>query len=1005
MTLKRRLVLILTVLAVCVSSIGIALTSVNAQDAQLSNVNYQQVYVVGETVEIQDATISYGGTDYSATASVIYPNGKVYALDEITLTESGVYTVEYRANIGNKVLVEKVTFTVSDKLFSIDGSGEYSYGQNSYLGELNGINISLTSGSVLRYNKVIDVSDNIQGIEPIIRMYCTPQIKGEREVERVRVTLTDVYDPENYVVVLYKGSTVDQYTYTTGNANGQAPTGLHWAVSMGSSNIAYDGGICKVYQNSEAYGFNGRSSFSGNVPTGLKMEENYFELNMDYSMRRLYVQRAVVDASKNLLVDLDEPLFFGENIWNGFTTGEVVVTVEGLSYNSSNFNFFITELDGNNLASTGTDNQTAPAITVDFGEYDENNLPTTIVGQETKVFPAVAYDDLEGKVECFTSVYFNYNNSSRISVNVVDGAFKPTRKGVYTIVYKAVDSFGNQTIKTVELNAIERAQIEYEFSAHQTEFSVGSEISVASVNVLNSLPGYTIDIKARLKNSGVEYDVSEQMLKFTPIYAGEYSIDYIYSDYVETQTFSYDITVNSSDKPVFFGDAIVPRYFIKNCTYYIPDYYAYDYSDGVKTVKADIYVSSDGGEEYLLNGNSVKVEAQNTFAVIYKANETTKTYLGNVVNTNYGESGNVAFDKYLQGSAFSSQASQNGITYSTNKDAATDGVAKLELINSAYLNVFNVEFNVVENNFDKFNIILSSDNDRSKKIIISYAKNSSETTDVTIVYGDNTVTGVSSSSFESGNAFQISVYQNKLVVYGSEIAMPLEQIFEGFSNKFFIDFEMEGISGNSSIKFNKLMNQLLSDSRDDSVLPTVICTPLGDNYKLGDIINIQPFDTYDFVDPSPSFKYNVLDGNNQIMTSVDDVILNGISNDYRIMHQVLIDDYGTIRLVFNLKDYSSKNTIGALTTTIEDTVAPVIELDVKKTVYGVGNITVADYTVSDDSESEVSVTIMVINSDGIIKVIDDNKFNADKKGTYTVIFRAVDLNGNISFAQYTLTVK
>ncbi len=1005
MTLKRRLILFLTVFAVCVCSLGVALINVNAQDAQLSDVNYQQIYVVGETVEIEDATISYGGTDYPASASVIYPNGKVYALDEITLTESGIYTVEYRANVGNKVFVKKVTFTVSDKLFFIDGSGEYSYGKNSYLGDMNGINVSLTSGAVLRYNKVIDVSDNIQGIEPIIRMYCTPQIKGEREVERVRVTLTDVYDSENYVEVLYKGSTVDQYTYTTGNANGQLPTGLHWSATMGSSSIAYDGGICRVYQNSDAYGFNGRSSFSGNVPTGLTMEDNYFELNMDYDMRRLYVQRAVVDASKNLLVDLDEPLFFGENLWNGFTTGEVVVTVEGLSYNSSNFNFFITELDGHNLASAGTDNQTPPAITVDFGEYAENNLPMTIVGHATNVFPAVAFDDLEGEIECFTSVYYNYNNSSRISVNVVDGSFKPTRAGVYTVVYKAEDSFGNQTIKTVELNAIERTQIEYEFSAHQTQFSVGGEISVAQVTILNSLPGYTVDVKARLKNSDVEYDVSEKMLKFTPIYAGVYSIDYIYSDYVETQTFSYDITVSSSDKPVFFGDAIVPRYFIKNCTYYIPDYYAYDYSDGVKTVKADIFISADGEEESLLNGNSVTIEAQNTFAVIYKVGKTTKTYLGNVVDTNYGESGNVAFDKYLQGSAFSSLAGQTGITYSTNKALTTDGVAKLELINSAYLNLFNVEFNVVENNFEKFNIILSSDNDRHKKIIISYAKNSSETTDVTIVYGDITITGVSSSSFESGNAFQVSVYQNNLVVYGSDIAIPIEQVFEGFSNKFFMDFEMEGISGNASVKFNKLMNQSLSDLRDDSVLPTIIYTPLGDNYKLGDTINIQPFDAYDFVDPSPSFKYNVLDGNNQIMTSVDGVILNGISNDYRTMHQVLIEDYGTIRLVFNIKDYSSKNTIGALTTTIEDTVAPVIELNVKKTVYGVGNITVADYTVSDETKSEVSVTIMVINADGNIKVIDGNKFNADKKGAYTVIFRATDLNGNIAFAQYTLTVK
>ncbi|MBQ8658519.1 MAG: hypothetical protein IJ506_05230 [Clostridia bacterium] len=1004
MALKGKLILLLTGLTAFACGVGTSLFNVRAEEGELSAVDYRQTYVLGETVEIADATITYGGTEYPATANVIFPSGTVYSLDSVTLSESGVYTVEYRASVNGKLLIETVDFSVSDELFSVEGTGEFSYGKNAYLGEMNGINVSLSSGAVLRYNKVVDVSDNMQGVAPIVRLYCTPQIKGEREVENVRITLTDAYDPENFVEVLYKADSVDQYTYITANANGQTPSGLEARASLGSSGIEYDGGIWRLFQG-QMYGFNGRSSFSGNVPTGLTMEENYFELNMDYETKRLYVQRAVVDPKRNLLIDLDEPTFFGENLWEGFTTGEVIVTIQGLAYNSGNFNFFISQMDGHDLAASSVSNGTPPSISVDFGAYEENDLPNVIVNHAAKVYPATANDDLEGAIECSAKVYYNYDNSSRSLVNVKNGEFTPTRSGIYTIEYKAADSFGNVTVKTVDITAIAREQIEYELSAHETVFSVGGEITVASANVLNSLTGYTIDVKARLKDSDVVYDISEKTLKFTPVYAGVYTIEYIYSDYVETKTFSYDITVNAADKPVFFADAVVPRYFIKNCTYYIPDYYAYDYSDGFSELKADIYVSVDGAEPYLLSGNSVTVNAESTLDIIYRAGNAEKVYNGKVVDTNYGEQGKVKFAEYLQGSAFTATEDVDNIAYATDASKATDGVAALELINSAYVNVFNVEFTVADKEFETVSLILTADNDRSKKIVIQYTKNDLGTTDVTVTYGDATVKGVSTSSFESGNVFQCSVYNNDLVVNGSDISIPLEQAFEGFGKKFFVDIELSGITGNASIKIRKLMNQLLSNSTLDNVLPVLIYTPLRDDYKLGDTIEISAFDYYDFVDPSPSFKYSFR-SDEGYMTSAEGVLLNGSENDYRTAYTVAVTDYGTVRLSFTLNDYSVwSDNIGGFVVPILDSVPPTITLDVKKTAYKTGKITVADYVTTDDSGEKVAVDIMVIDADGVITVLDGKTFDAPKKGAYTVLYRAADSVGNVTFAQYSITVK
>ena len=1007
MSLKRKISLGLLGFMACACAFGGARLSAQAEEFELSNVDYQSTYVLGETVEIADGTITYGGTAYPATASVVFPSGTVYSLDEVTLSESGVYTVEYRANANGKILTETVRFSVSDELFTVEGAGEFSQGKNAYLGEMDGVNVSLASGAVLRYNKVIDVSDNMQGVAPILRLYCTPQIKGEREVERVLVTLTDAYDPENFVEVLYKANVdVDEYTYITANANGQIPSGVSFNVKASAYTFAYDGWEhCLLYQNSAQYGYAARSSFSGIVPSGLTAEENYLELNMDYEMKRFYAQRTISVPNHNMVIDLDEPMFFGDNLWKGFTTGEVIVTIQALQYNSSNFNFFISQIDGTDLSAPSVNNTTPPTISVDFGEYDEKNLPNIIVNHAAKIYPATANDELEGAVECFAKVYYNYNNSSRTLVNVKNGEFIPKRAGVYTIEYKAQDRFGNVGIKTVDITAIERAQIDYVFSEHDTVFSAGSEITVARANVLNGLTGYTLDVRAKLKDSDVVYDIPENSLKFAPVYAGVYTIEYVYSDYVETKTFTYDITVNASNKPVFFGEAVIPRYFIKNCTYYIPDYYAYDYSDGFKERKADIYASVDGGARNLVSGNSLTVNAENTLDIIYKAGEAEKVYNAKVVDTNYGEQGKVPFAQFLQGAAFTATANLDHIAYTTDASKATDGVATLELINSAYVNVFNVEFALTDNDFETVRLILTADNDRSKQLVIQYTKNELGTTDVSVAYGETVVQGVSTSSFQSGNAFQVTVYNNNLVVSGSDISIPVGQAFEEIGKKFFVDIELSGITGNAGIKISKMMNQLMSNSTLDNVLPVLIYTPLSDDYKLGDTIELSAFDYYDFVDPSPTFKYSVRSDAGYV-TSVGGVVMNGTANDYRVEHQVLVEDYGTIRLSFTLNDYSVwMDNNGGFVVTVSDIVSPTLELVIDKTVYGTGEITVADYVVADDSGDEVNVNIMLIDADGFITVLDGKTFDASKTGTYTVIYRAVDSSTNVVFAQYSITVK
>ncbi len=1006
MTIKKKSLLLFLLVATIFFMIGLTVTTARAQQTELNGVNYEQTYKLGSTIAVTDATITYKGKDYPASPNVIFPDGNVYMLSSLTFTKSGNYTIEYRANADGKILIEKVSFSVNNELFSVIGNGDISYGTNSYLGDMKGVNVSLSSGSVLRYNRVVNVKDNIPGMMPILRMYCTPQIKGEREIERVRVKLTDAYNPDNYIEVLYKGDVaVDEYTYITGNANGQSPSGLEARTAIKHTEIVYDGYIWRLFQNDKQYGFNGHSSFSGVVPNGFTMEENYLELNMDYEQRRLYVQRAVVDPNRNLLIDLDEPLFFGDNLWNGFATGEVIVTIEGLSYNSANFNFFISEIDGHDLTADNVNDTTPPAIFVDYGEYSEDNLPTIVVGRQVKVFPATAYDNLEGAVNCSSFVYYNYNSSARACINVTDGCFNPTKSGAYTIVYKASDSFGNSAVKTVELNAIIRNQIDYSFSEHETEFIAGAVVSVADIQIANSIPGYSVVISAKNQSTDAVTEISRNTLSFKTFEIGDYSIEYVYSDYVDTQTFSYDIKVVAPNAPIFPNDVAIPRFFIKNCTYYIPDYYAYDYSDGQRVVKAEVFAKSDDKLPVRIENNSVKIEANERFEIIFKVGTAEKIYIGKVVDTNYGVKGQVNFKEYLQGDGFTSTAQVDCIEYSTDESLIKDGTATLSLINSAFNNVFDVEFSVGNAEFDGVDIVLTSETNRNSEVIISYRNNLLGYSDVTVRYGEKVVSDVCSNVLARGNSFKTSVFEKKLIVSDSGISIPSEEIFREIGNKFFVDIRLTGVSGPASIKISKLMNQLLSSDTSDDILPVLIYKPIRDDYKMGDLIEIDAFDYYDFVDPSPLFRYTVRSGS-EIVSAEDGTMMNGTLNDYHKKYRIPITKYGTIKLSFVLNDYSVwSDNISGFVLNIEDDVPPTIELKIGKTAFKTGDIAIAEYTVSDNGVGKIDVDVMVIDAKGHISLIDGKKFNAPISGSYTVIYRAADESGNVSFAQYTVKVK
>ena len=995
MTRTKKLTLILLSLFACICvALGVIRNRYVVQADGLSQVRYEKIYELGETIKVQEAAIIRDGQEYATKAVVCYPNGVKYEKEEILLSQAGVYSVEYIADVNGKRISESVSFTVKNVAYTIEGNGSVSYGTNAQVNEnIKGLNVQLSTTGTFRYNKVIDLSDNNVDSTPVLRFYTTPEEKGIREIDTVFVTLTDAYDPNNFVVIEYKGKLVT-YVYVTAHANSQPSTGLQLLKTMRDGAISYDNQLWSVWKNSGYYGAEMRAQFQ---------DVNYFDLGFNNREKQVYFNGAHANYSEKLVVDLDEPAFFADNLFDGFTTGEVIMSIHASGYSSSNFNFFITQIDGNDLSQKEDKNTTPPSIHVDYDAQQSQTI-SHVTGREYTLFPAVAYDDTGKQIECKTYVYYNYYSSARTLVNVQNGCFTPTRTGVYTVVYKAVDNFGNQAVSTLDIRCIARETVIAEFVDKQTTGIVGESVAIAKLDVRNALTDGVVDVVAKLKNSDICYP-AQKGGSFVPFYKGEYEIIYTYTDSLDTATFSYEMNIAGLDTPLFVGDVAVPKYFIKNCEYYIPDYYAYDYSNGTELKKADVYVSFDGGEKQKLSGNVLRVaNAENTIDIIFQVGLEQKSYHGIVVDTNYGKRGQLDMSKYLYGTAFTSEKTTDGITYTTTANTGTS--ASLDLIHYGFLDVFNVHFLVQENadNFSSFTITLTSQVDRTDEIYITYEA-TTQGTIINVQRGEYNVQGRCSSSIQGGQFFKSYVENETLRFRNSDLEIPTSELFEGFSRKFFVNITFSGITGDTAIQFKQMMNQTLSDTTYDMVNPIFVGEEFADDYKVGDIVYVSALDCYDFVDPNPEFYYTISDENMEFLTAEDGTIFDGEQNATYLQYTILIDRYMRGDLLCFVKDYSGRKQEGGYTFSVVDKVPPTIQVEADKTVYKVGDkVQIATPIVSDDNSS-ATYSVGILNPDGKLQIIKDNCFTADKAGTYTVIYYALDETNNASFAQYSIKVK
>ncbi len=983
----------------------------------------EETYYIDDEFTVPEVKVKYQNKEYDSTAYVTYPSGNVSQNKTITLSEYGIYNISYLAHVEDKIIRKEVSFTVLQKMYSIVGSkSTVTYGKHEYMGDEEGIILNLAQNEKFTFNKPIDLS-KYNSANKLISFSVIPETIGVADASKIIVTLTDRYDETNYIKIeikkcddnLEKWAEVN--TYVTANCATQDAIGLEAYQTTGNL-ITYNGNIYRFHRNNP-YGANISFSLAGAPRFESKQNPNYdpsylkeqtFDLSMDYDTGIIYA-----GSNTTFVTDLKSDVIYGNNLWEGFTTGEAYLSLQATNYNAEKLNLFINSIANENVSKYADNvyvDDKAPEITIDLKGYDEDSLPNAKVNQRFNLFDATAYDEFDKEVEVKKEVYINRGLKNECKINVNNNAFIPTYKATYEILYTAKDSFGNVATKVIKINVDDNGN-SLEIDKITNGDLVGYAGKIVNVNKLtykNNEGKVSEKIVAINKDSKNEYDVNNY--QFLPLEVGKYEIVYTYSDYLYQNEYKYEIDINKTDIPAIIDTINLPKYLIKDCAYTLPIIKGYEFTTGKKNeIATTIYVNEDNKGYVKLDSNIYTSKANETVSIKYVASFNNKEESiekeVKVIDVNF--SGSLNIGKYMYTNDFTFEATSKYIEYTTTKN----GSSKMEFINKLQADNFQVKLCASEDkqNFNIINIYLT-DSTSDETMKFTYEKTRFGTVrfyindenpieyDTLFAQSDNPIT------FEYDNeSLTVSAHPNKYISLND---------FKGFKSRYvYLTLEIINDNNNASIKVFNINGQPLSKVTGDIIDPRISASPsLGDK-QINSIHTINAVTISDVLDTSMKSYMKVTDPDKEVVRSVDGILLDETAS-YERDYQIKLDKYGDYLIYYYAVDSNENEAVYSYVITVTDTTPPVVTIVNPQTEGNVNKeINIASIRISDNSSKTFTIYVCVKVPNGKIyslvnvdeTMVVSKSFTPQTTGKYTIYYYVEDESGNTSCVSYEINVR
>mgnify|MGYP000077202458 FL=1 len=974
----------------------------------------KQNYVFGETLKVPEYVLSVNGKQLKATSVVEFPDGTNFGSDEVCLSQAGKYGVKYMAIDGGKIYVKTFDFNVGYTAYSMSGTESSAvYGKyTEFEANSEGLQVRLAKGDTLSFTKLIDVAD-LTSTNNIIEGFITPDKRGTADFDKLTLTLTDAIDSSIYVNIDIMRWTINNNALgqmcVAAAGQGQVMTGYE-----ASSGLEVNNGKGTLILGSWVAQFNsddGANLKWGGAATSIAPDKWLISTSFD-------AQTTKISAQGNLVSQLNSVDYY-KDIWTGFKSDKVRLSLSASGYSSTTANFCLTKVLGADIAGNTFSDDDSPIITVNT-HYEK--MPEGVVGRAYALPTATAYDDYSGNLIPDVSVYYNYSSAYPVSVSVLNGAFVPEKAGYYALVYSVKDYSGNESEEVYVMHAGgDISPIRF-----VTLPDIGSQVKL----------GYPIDfggaevsggsgdknIKITAAYDGETFDVTDGF-RFEK--AGEWTVTYTATDYVgNTEKESVTVTAVASDEPFFNESVSLAPVFIEGSEYLLPELYCDDYSSGKQEKKlCSVKV------EYK-NGETATYKSGDTFIPVAKnsGDKVKITYYCGKEEYNNGttevavlkirDDQEINCSEYFYGNGFiTSYVDDNGNEFEKGVLIAVERAAaevRWTFANAQVADAFLVEFTTFAK-LTKFSGIKVTLKDSMNPAISATLNITLTSTGTTIANGDfaldlktvltSGVEGVrvgyknSKFSFNKTNV-PISKYDNG-------------ETFNGFpSGKVYFDFAIENASRGAEYKIDAVSGNVLSSDTGDYAKPTIqINGDYGGNYNIGDEYILRSVTAGDTFSPNVSVKLSVYDGEGNIATDKNGIKLENV--DASREYVIKLDKYGVwnARYTANKENWAVGSRKFTAYINVIDTEAPVIEITsgYTKTAKAGDTIILPNFTATDNltASDKLIVTKYVINTEGKMTILDgsSNAFRTTKVGKYVMCISVSDEFGNTSTKSFIVTVE
>ena len=1025
---KNRKILALSVLsagfvaAICALSFTQNAKTVYA--AELPTEIAKTSYLVGENFVVPTSatlTMEDESTVSSNVGTLKFPDGTVYESGEYVLGQAGTYELTYYAEVNGKKVTATKEFSALNENWSVSTERSLAeYGALSLCNNksiANGIKVSLASGDVFSYSVPINLWNitNEDGNVDVCQIF--PDIKAKLAdlpaVSIYTLKLIDCYDANNYIE-FYVWSKAGSGTYLGAGAATQNLGGLEaYAATNDRRDVMYEG-MNYRFHNYSRYNVTSQYGTSSKGGSDTKAYSEIGGTSFYYNPETQVIKRFKRDATgkvsdAQIVNDLDSEVLHGTNVFKGFTTGEVYVAIEGQNYNATSFDFEVASVlgvTGDSLQQKSVVDNDAPAVTIDAkSSYNAVLREPIEIPKDISIYDYNYYGDLR------TSVYYAYGTENQSAVFLKNGVFTPMQEGTYTVIYKAVDSFGNIRETKIEYFAKEGKAISYEEPTKFTQLVAGKIYELPFATNVSSANENTVQEIIVTNPLGVEKKYTLQDDSFMPDTIGTYTITYVFYDAIYHEEFSYEVACADTENTVLFYDEIkLPKYFIKGATYSLDAYSVYvPTANGLSEVKAEMFVSVDSAEYKAISDiTNFKVEAQQSlkFKFVYNG-KTLESETYSVIDLGYGTQ-EKEYEKYFYGEYVSVDSSFSGFTYQFNAENETN--KSLEFINLVSFSNFELSFTIPKGfeNFAELKIVLTDYANADNQNVISY-KNTVEGATFSVNGGKEQKLANGFADFMQ----RVEVSSIEGLIKNNQSAAV--ECVEFQSDLCFLSIELVSISGDSQICISKLNNQSFGTFvYEDS--PEFAYTEVQGVKEVGDVVTVSAATVSGVLNPvlQKDCLVSVYAPDGTFVTSKDGIVLNNVSA--LRTYEITLEKCGSYKVEYSgllntgMTGYdATRAKTSSYPINVLDKESPKISLEDTKTVsLKVGEThVVRSYSVTDNNtqESLINVIVLVYNENGNLVAWNVKDIAFDKAGTYKVVVCAEDEAGNMATASYAIIVK